>query len=274
MTGMWMKPARTFLTAMAAAGLLLSGARASSITDFDVGVANVAVTVTTPLKMTTLDSLVEAALGGDAEAMNSLGVLYFMGTQVPRDYATALIWLQKAIDGGSSNAMSNLATMYLRGTGVPRDPVNAFHWFERSAARGNVQSTYIAAVMVDEGLGTTRDAALARTLYREAAESGFTAAMVRLSEACAASGGTQNLVEAYAWLVLAAQSELPDEIGIVVLARMEKLGARLAPGRRDEARTLALRRLTDMRTRAVSAERASPELALGMRTAPGGASGR
>ena len=234
--------------------------------------ANVAVAVTTSLQVTTLDLLVAAADAGDAEAMNSLGVLYFMGTQVPRDYATALLWLQKAIDGGSSNAMSNLATMYLLGTGVPRDPVNAFQWFGRSAARGNVQSMYTAAVMADEGLGTPRDAALARTLYREAAESGFAAAMIRLSEDYAASGSTQNLVEAYAWLVLAAQFGLPDEIGIVVLARMEKLGARLAPEHRDQARALAVRRLADMRTRAVSAQRAPAELEFGMRAAPGGAS--
>ena len=266
-----MKPARTLLAAMAAVGLLLSGARASSITDPGPSVANVAVVVTTSLQVTTLDLLVAAADAGDAEAMNGLGVLYFMGTQVPRDYATALLWLQKAIDGGSSNAMSNLATMYLLGTGVPRDPVNAFQWFGRSAARGNVQSMYTAAVMADEGLGTPRDAALARTLYREAAESGFAAAMVRLSEDYAASGGTQDLVEAYAWLVLAAQSGLADEIGIVVLARMEKLGARLAPEHRDQARALAVRRLADMRTRAVSAQRAPTELELGMRTAPGGA---
>ena len=130
---------------------------------------------------------------------------------------------------------------------------------------------YTAAVMADEGLGTPRDTALARTLYREAAESGFGAAMVRLSEDYAASGGTQDLVEAYAWLVLAAQSGLADEIGIVVLARMEKLGARLGPEPRDQARALAVRRLADMRTRAVSAQRGPTELELGMRTAPGGA---
>ena len=94
-----MKPARNLLAAMAAVGLLLSGARASSIAD---PVANVDVVATTSLKVTTLDLLVGAADAGDAEAMNSLGVLYYMGTQVPRDYATALVWLQKAIDGGSA----------------------------------------------------------------------------------------------------------------------------------------------------------------------------
>ena len=126
--------------------------------------------------------------------------------------------------------------------------------------------------MADEGLGTPRDAALARTLYREAAESGFAAAMVRLSEGYAESGSTQDLVEAYAWLVLAAQSRAPDDIGIVVLARMEKLGARLAPEPRDQARALAVRRLANMRTRAASAQRAPADLELGMRTVPGGAS--
>jgi TPR repeat protein len=267
-----MKPARIFLAAMAAVGLLLSGARASSITDPWPSVANVAVTITSPWSVTTLDFLVGAADAGDAEAMNSLGVLYFMGTSVPRDYATALLWFQKAVDDGSTNAMSNLGTMYLLGAGVPRDPANAFRWFGRSAAHGNVKSMYIAAVMADEGLGTTRDAPLARTLYREAAESGFAAAMVRLSESYAASGGTRNLVEAYAWLVLATQSALPDEVGIVVLARMEKLGARLAPEHRDQARALAMHRLADMRTRAVTAQRAPTEMELGMRTAPGGAS--
>ena len=145
-----MKPARTFLAAMAAAGLLLSGARASSIADPRPSMANVAVTVvTSPWSVTTLDFLVGAADAGDAEAMNSLGVLYFMGTSVPRDYATALLWFQKAVDDGSSNAMSNLGTMYLLGAGLPRDPVNAFRWFGRSAARGNVQCMYIAAVMAD-----------------------------------------------------------------------------------------------------------------------------
>lgn len=266
-----MKPARTLVAVMAAAGLLLPGARASSIFDPGPSMATVAVTVTSPWSETTLDSLVGAAGAGDAEAMNSLGVLYFMGTSVPRDYATALLWFQQAIDGGSSNAMSNLATMYLRGTGVPRDPVNAFHWFERSAARGNVQSKYIAAVMAEEGLGTTRDGSLARSLYREAAVSGFAAAMVRLSESHAASGGTRNLVEAYAWLVLAAQCALPDEIGIVVLARMERLGARLTPERRDEARTVAVRLLAEVRTRMVSAQPAPIEVELGTRAARGGA---
>ena len=79
--------------------------------------------------------------------MNFLGVLYAIGTQVPRDYPMALYWFQKAIDRGSSDAMNNLARMYLVGMGVPRDYVNALRWFERSAAHGNVHSMFSVAVM-------------------------------------------------------------------------------------------------------------------------------
>ena len=190
--------------------------------------------------------------------MNSLGVLYVMGTEVRQDYPAALLWFQKAIDAGSSDAMSNLATMYLRGIGVPRDLRNAFRWFERSAARGNVLATYVAAVMADDGLGIPRNAQLARTLYRKAAASGLPAAMVWVSDDCARSGGTRNLVDAYAWLLVAAQSAVPDDLGILMLARTEKLAARLAPERRDEARILAERRVAVMSARATSSERTPP----------------
>jgi hypothetical protein len=94
-----------------------------------------------------LELLVGAAEAGNTEAMNFLGVLYAIGSQVPRDYPMALYWFQKAIDSGSSDAMDNLARMYVVGMGVPRDYVNALRWFERAAVRGNVHSMYSTAVI-------------------------------------------------------------------------------------------------------------------------------
>ena len=265
-----MKPARTLLAAMAAVGLLLSGARASSIAEPGPSVANVAVAVTTSLRVTTLDLLVEAADAGDAEAMNSLGVLYFMGTQVPRDYATALLWLQKAIDGGSSDAMSNLATMYLLGTGVPRDPVNAFQWFGRCSARQCAKHVHRCG---NGGRGAW-DAAGRDTRAHPVSRSGGVRIRGRdgpPERDYAASGNTQDLVEAYAWAGPRRAIQLPDDRHRRPGAN-GKAGARLAPEPRDQARALAVRRLADMRTRAVSAQRAPAELEFGMRTAPGGAS--
>ena len=79
--------------------------------------------------------------------MNLLGVLYTLGTLLPRDYSMALYWFQKAVDVGSADAMNNLGTMYLCGIGVSRDYVNALRWHERSAARGNAHSLRVRALL-------------------------------------------------------------------------------------------------------------------------------
>ena len=208
---------------------------------------------------TVVETLVKVAESGNVDAMNILGVLYTMGTQVPRDTSMALYWFQKAIDGGSADAMDNLATMYLVGIGLSRDPVNALHWFERSAARGNVHSIYSVAVMAEKGLGTSRNIPFARAMYRRAAESGFTPAMVRVSEDYArGSCGKRDLVEAYAWLQVAVQSGLPTELQIAAFASMEEFEARLTSQRRDDARERATRIVALVRTRALAAERKAP----------------
>jgi len=201
------------------------------------------------------ESLVAAAEAGNAEAMNLLGVLYTLGTLVPRDYSLALYWFQKAVDGGSDDAMNNLGTMYLIGIGVSRDYVNALRWHERSAARGNAHSMYSVAVMADKGLGTARDPQLARTMYLKAAEAGFAPAMLQVSDDYASrSASKHDLIEAYAWLQVAWQSGLPEELQIAALSRIEDLEARLGPERRDEARVRAAQLAALVKTRVLPSE--------------------
>ena len=142
--------------------------------------------------------------------------------------------------GVRPSAMHNLAQMYLYGVGVPRDLAHAFHWFQRSAAYGSVHSMYNAAVMAENGLGTSRDLRLSLSMYKDAAASGFAPAMVRVSDALARTGsGKRGLVEAYAWLQIASQSELTAEARIVVFAKMEDLGSRLGPDGRNHAQARA-----------------------------------
>lgn len=206
-------------------------------------------------KAAVLESLLVVAASGNVDAMNLLGVLYTTGTEVPRDTSMALYWFQKAIDGGSADAMDNLATMYLFGIGLSRDPVNALRWFERSAIRGNVHASYTAGVMAEKGFGTARNPQLARAMYRRAAELGFTPAMFRVSEDYVrGSGGKRDLIEAYAWLQVALQSGLPEELQLAAFASMENLEGRLGPQRRDEARQRATRIVALVKTRALPRE--------------------
>lgn len=255
---------RTFVAAIAASALLmLSRAEAAPASDPEQSPVDAfAPGATVTANASALELLVGAAEAGNAQAMNFLGVLFATGSQVPRDYPMALYWFQKAIDGGSSDAMDNLGRMYLVGMGVPRDYVNAFRWFEHSAAHGNVHSMYSVAVMADEGLGTSRDPKLARTLYRQAAKSGFVSAMIWVGDDYARGAvNERDVVEAYAWLQLALQSNVQEELQIKLLAKIEHLGARLPAERRDAARARATHLAELLRGRALSGPREATTLA-------------
>ena len=56
---------------------------------------------------------------GDAGAMFDLGVLYWEGQGVPRNYSIAVKWWQRAAEQGSYKAQSKLGLMYFWGSGVP-----------------------------------------------------------------------------------------------------------------------------------------------------------
>jgi TPR repeat protein len=188
-----------------------------------------------------IEALNSAAAAGNADAMNDLGVLYSFGVQVPRNYSTAIYWYQKAADRGCAEAMNNLGIMHLYGVGLPRDNVIAFHWFQRAAEGGDPHGMYSVAVMADIGLGTPRDPALGRAMYRKAAEAGFAPAMVRVSdEYTRGPAGSHDLVEAYAWLQVALQTGVPEELQIEVLSRLDTLATRLGAARREQARTRAV----------------------------------
>jgi TPR repeat protein len=54
---------------------------------------------------------------------------------VPRDYAAAVGWFQKAAEQGNAEAQVSLGVMHAKGQGVPQDYVIAYMWFNLAAAR-------------------------------------------------------------------------------------------------------------------------------------------
>lgn len=67
------------------------------------------------------DSLSSLALSGDAEAQNALGEMYYMGTNIPRDYKHAVYWFGEAFEQSHPCATYNLGICYYNGHGVERN---------------------------------------------------------------------------------------------------------------------------------------------------------
>ena len=57
----------------------------------------------------------KAADQGDAGAQHSLGLSYYNGRGVARDYAVAAAWFRKAAEKGNANAQRALGSMYFLG---------------------------------------------------------------------------------------------------------------------------------------------------------------
>ena len=58
---------------------------------------------------------------GDAKAQSNLGVMYYKGQGVTRNYAEAAKWFRKAAEQGFAEAQYNLGVMYYKGQGVTRN---------------------------------------------------------------------------------------------------------------------------------------------------------
>ena len=76
-----------------------------------------------------LKPLTALAEKGDARAQCELGVRYFYGQGVGKNFKEALKWWRKAAEQGNANAQSRLAHMYRDAKGVKRDYKRAIDWF-------------------------------------------------------------------------------------------------------------------------------------------------
>ena len=72
---------------------------------------------------------------GHADTQNKLGLMYFHGKGVPKDYEQAYAWFTKAAEQGHTNAQSNLGLMYYTGEGIPKDYIQAYAWWNIAASQ-------------------------------------------------------------------------------------------------------------------------------------------
>ena len=84
-----------------------------------------------------IDWLKTAANNHYTKAGTRLGLLYYQGTEVKRDYATAMKWLEKSAEDGDAEAQFTMGKIYQRGLGVEKNNTTAMMWYRKAANQGH-----------------------------------------------------------------------------------------------------------------------------------------
>jgi TPR repeat protein len=124
-----------------------------------------------------LREILPLAKAGNADAQHLLGLMYYMGRGVKRDYKLALEWHRKAALQGKADAQYVIGAMYYTGNAVPQDQQAAVQWFRRAAEQGHADAQHALGLMTRYHVaGVPQDPVIAYMLWQLAAAGGNRAA--------------------------------------------------------------------------------------------------
>ncbi len=120
-----------------------------------------------------LKEITPLAKAGNADAQHLLGLMYYMGRGVKRDYPQALAWHRKAALQGKADAQYVVGAMYYTGNSVPQDQKQAVSWFRKAAEQGHAEAQHALGLMYRYHVaGMPQDVVLAYMLWNLASAGG------------------------------------------------------------------------------------------------------
>lgn len=122
----------------------------------------------------------KAAEQGDASAQFNMGICYYYGYGVMKDYSLSVYWWKKAAEQGNTEAQCNLGACYQEGYGVTKSHSQAVFWYRKAAEQGNALAQYNLARCYCIGEGVATDYSQAVYWCRKAAEQGIVSAQTLL----------------------------------------------------------------------------------------------
>jgi len=84
--------------------------------------------------------LKEAAKNNNMDASAKLGMLYYHGKEVDKDYQSAAKWLSKAAESGDAESQYIIGSMYKEGLGVEKNTATAVKWYRKAANQGHKEA--------------------------------------------------------------------------------------------------------------------------------------
>ena len=81
--------------------------------------------------------LTAAAEMGDGKPQLRMGLMLYLGKEIPKDLQASAEWLRKSVENHHAEASALLAAMYFTGEGVEKDFPQVYKWYSISQAQGN-----------------------------------------------------------------------------------------------------------------------------------------
>jgi len=163
------------------------------------------------------------ALLGDTKAQLRLGLHYRDAIDgFEEDMVKASDWILLAAERGNEEAQRTLGVMYYEGKNVPRDYEHASRWLKMAAKNDDPIAQSIIGFMAMEGIGGKKDEEFAKINLVKAANAGVVRAQVNLGVLLNSEGGGDNQVEALKWFTLAAFTPDREKVGTDVVKEAEK----------------------------------------------------
>jgi len=120
-----------------------------------------------------LKEITPLAKGANHDAEQLLGLMYYMGRGVTRDYKQAFFWSQKAAVAGKADAQYVIGAMYYTGNAVPLDQRQAVMWFHKAAEQGHADAQHALGLMYRYHVaGVPQDLVIAYMLWNLSAAGG------------------------------------------------------------------------------------------------------
>jgi TPR repeat protein len=91
------------------------------------------------------------AENGDTDAQNYLGIVYYLGLGVSRDYKKTLAWYERAAKAGHADAQRNYADMINFGRGIQKDNYQAYKWYFAASQQGNEKAERQIGIIAASG---------------------------------------------------------------------------------------------------------------------------
>ena len=193
---------RKVVVVLAVAAVMCWGAPAMAIPGVDWVTDKLLGAAWDYITSTPLDEMKKKAEKGDAQAQYTLGLMYYDGKGVTKNYPEALKWIRRAAEEqGYVDAQCFLGYMYYEGIGTPQNYSEAARWSRKAAEQGHATAQYNLGRMYENGEGVKQDKEEAKKWYRKSDEQKLAVIKRNLR---------QDNSEAGRWLRPLAQKGDPD----------------------------------------------------------------